>query len=129
MSAFKQRARPFRGLSVFQIWRECRQIVGDTFHNNKYTAYYCFSATLPFSTNNSISNSCAKWPLFLDPVTYTITNRNFITNQNNTTRGWVWKWYIPPSAKDKLFLASTISNNFHCTLCNISILTKPNIAS
>ena len=26
----------------------------------------------------------------------------------------MWKWYIPPSAKDKLFLVSTITVNFHC---------------
>ena len=35
-----------------------------------YRASSCFSATLPYSTNNSILNSCAKRPLFLDPVTY-----------------------------------------------------------
>ena len=39
----------------------------------------------------------------------------------------------PASAKDKLFLASTITFNFHCTLyinyLNIGILTKPDIAS
>ena len=31
---------------------------------------------------------------------------------------------IPPSAKDKLFLVSTVTINFHCTLC-----FKPDIAS
>ena len=40
------------------------------FHDKKYTAYYCFSATRPFSTNNSILNSCVKWAVFSEPVTY-----------------------------------------------------------
>ena len=30
---------------------------------------YCFRATLPFSTNNSILKSCAKWAVFSEPVT------------------------------------------------------------
>ena len=33
------------------------------FHDKKYTAYYCFRATLPFSTNNSILKYCPKWAL------------------------------------------------------------------
>ena len=40
------------------------------FHDKKYTAYYCFSATLSFSVNNLILNSYAKWALFSEPVTY-----------------------------------------------------------
>ena len=45
------------------------------FHDKKYTAYYCFSATLPFSANNSILNSYAKWALFSEPVTNVDNNQ------------------------------------------------------
>ena len=54
------------------------------FHDKKITAYYCFSATLLFSTNNSILNSCVKWSLFSDPVTYyVIVTCNFYCVANS----------------------------------------------
>ena len=65
------------------------------FHDKKYTAYYCFSATLPFSANKSILNSYAKWALFSEPVTFyqTLFSIHTYINFMSTLLMILEKWF------------------------------------
>ena len=62
---------PLEGLPVFQIWRECRQIVGDTNLAKKiWRQNFLFQVRRDYKRLYQKIILCAKWPLFLDPVTF-----------------------------------------------------------